>query len=252
MGSPSDASSRPSRGRATNSGAYGSEICSVLRQPQAESFTRGCLISPPCRTPEFHQLDSLIPLMLAKPDEFLHLLDGMEAGGNEPARIRAVLHNDLVDPTRVFTDNSNQYHPIARHASTKGSSRSGSDIGNCRTILGSYVTFTAATVYVGWVERSDTHQCRWVWRWVSLRSTHPTDRFRDRVDLEPGQQSADATPCISTCCSERGSQAGSHGLAHVGRADAELSAEGTTEGGRIQHPRFIADGSNRLRVGGIA
>ena len=29
---------------------------------------------------------------------------------------------------------------------------------------------------VGWVERSDTHQCRWVWRWVSLRSTHPTKR----------------------------------------------------------------------------
>src|SRR5206468_12512113 len=27
---------------------------------------------------------------------------------------------------------------------------------------------------VGWVERSDTHQCRWVWRRVSLRSTHPT------------------------------------------------------------------------------
>src|SRR5882672_3935925 len=27
---------------------------------------------------------------------------------------------------------------------------------------------------VGWVERSDTHQCRCVWRWVSLRSTHPT------------------------------------------------------------------------------
>jgi len=27
---------------------------------------------------------------------------------------------------------------------------------------------------VGWVERSDTHQCRHVWRWVSLRSTHPT------------------------------------------------------------------------------
>src|SRR6476619_5394662 len=27
---------------------------------------------------------------------------------------------------------------------------------------------------VGWVERSDTHQ-RWcAWRWVSLRSTHPT------------------------------------------------------------------------------
>ena len=28
--------------------------------------------------------------------------------------------------------------------------------------------------FVGWVERSDTHQCRCVWRWVSLRSTHPT------------------------------------------------------------------------------
>ena len=27
---------------------------------------------------------------------------------------------------------------------------------------------------VGWVERSDTHQCRCVWRWVSRRSTHPT------------------------------------------------------------------------------
>ena len=32
---------------------------------------------------------------------------------------------------------------------------------------------------VGWVERSDTHQCRNTWRWVSLRSTHPTKtRFR--------------------------------------------------------------------------
>ena len=29
---------------------------------------------------------------------------------------------------------------------------------------------------VGWVERSDTHQCRCVWRWVSLRSTHPTKK----------------------------------------------------------------------------
>src|SRR5437764_10017688 len=27
---------------------------------------------------------------------------------------------------------------------------------------------------VGWMERSDTHQRRCVWRWVSLRSTHPT------------------------------------------------------------------------------
>ena len=33
---------------------------------------------------------------------------------------------------------------------------------------------------VGWVERSDTHQCRCVWRWVSLRSTHPT-KIRLRV-----------------------------------------------------------------------
>ena len=33
---------------------------------------------------------------------------------------------------------------------------------------------------VGWVERSVTHQRRCVWRWVSLRSTHPTKtRFRD-------------------------------------------------------------------------
>jgi hypothetical protein len=29
---------------------------------------------------------------------------------------------------------------------------------------------------VGWAERSDTHQRRCVWRWVSLRSTHPTAR----------------------------------------------------------------------------
>ena len=34
-------------------------------------------------------------------------------------------------------------------------------------VVGSYV--------VGWVERSDTHRCtRAAWRWVSLRSTHPT------------------------------------------------------------------------------
>jgi hypothetical protein len=33
---------------------------------------------------------------------------------------------------------------------------------------------------VGWVERSDTHRCRCVWRWVSLRSTHPTQtQLRD-------------------------------------------------------------------------
>ncbi len=38
---------------------------------------------------------------------------------------------------------------------------------------------------VGWVERSDTHQCRRLWRWVSLHSAHPTKtRFRDL-----------ATPC---------------------------------------------------------
>src|SRR5439155_20968695 len=30
---------------------------------------------------------------------------------------------------------------------------------------------------VGWVERSDTYQCRWLWRWVSLRSTHPTKQL---------------------------------------------------------------------------
>ena len=29
---------------------------------------------------------------------------------------------------------------------------------------------------VGWVERSDTHRRRCTWRWVSLRSTHPTHR----------------------------------------------------------------------------
>src|SRR5256886_5056156 len=29
-------------------------------------------------------------------------------------------------------------------------------------------------VFVGWVERSDTHQRSCVWRWVSLCSTHPT------------------------------------------------------------------------------
>jgi hypothetical protein len=28
--------------------------------------------------------------------------------------------------------------------------------------------------FAGWVERSETHQCRRSWRWVSLRSTHPT------------------------------------------------------------------------------
>ena len=28
--------------------------------------------------------------------------------------------------------------------------------------------------FVGWVERSDTHQRRCAWRWVSLRSTYPT------------------------------------------------------------------------------
>src|SRR6266545_2413608 len=37
---------------------------------------------------------------------------------------------------------------------------------------------------VGWVERSDTHQRRCVWRWVSLRSTHPTKtRLRDLAAL---------------------------------------------------------------------
>ena len=38
----------------------------------------------------------------------------------------------------------------------------------------------AGRSFVGWVERSDTHQRRCVWRWVSLRSTHPT-RIRLRV-----------------------------------------------------------------------
>ena len=33
---------------------------------------------------------------------------------------------------------------------------------------------------VGWVERSDTHQGRWVERWVSLRSTHPTTDAHSR------------------------------------------------------------------------
>ena len=33
---------------------------------------------------------------------------------------------------------------------------------------------------VGWVERSDTHQLWCAWRWVSLRSTHPTIDTRSR------------------------------------------------------------------------
>src|SRR5882724_7879979 len=35
-------------------------------------------------------------------------------------------------------------------------------------------------VFVGWVERSDTHQSRCEWRWVSLRSTHPTEQLKPK------------------------------------------------------------------------
>src|ERR1700759_2214933 len=41
----------------------------------------------------------------------------------------------------------------------------------------------AAKTFVGWVERSDTHQMRLARRWVSLRSTHPTPmRSHHRLD----------------------------------------------------------------------
>src|SRR6266850_3053894 len=36
---------------------------------------------------------------------------------------------------------------------------------------------------VGWVERSDTHQCRCVWRWVSLRFALPILRMTNIRDL---------------------------------------------------------------------
>ena len=53
-----------------------------------------------------------------------------------------------------------------------------------RPSRGAWQAISAPCSPVGWVERSDTHQRRCVWRWVSLRSTHPTRiRLRDLAAL---------------------------------------------------------------------
>jgi N-dimethylarginine dimethylaminohydrolase len=38
---------------------------------------------------------------------------------------------------------------------------------------GDITVIRGKSVFIGWAERSDTHQCRWMRRWLSLRSTHP-------------------------------------------------------------------------------
>src|SRR5205823_13669398 len=50
------------------------------------------------------------------------------------------------------------------------------------------------SVFVGWVERSDTHQRSYVWRWVSLRSTHPT-ASSSRSHLLPSLSISRYKPC---------------------------------------------------------
>ena len=55
---------------------------------------------------------------------------------------------------------------FASRANASGGQRSAGGVAGCRAFH--------SCASVGWVERSDTHRCRCVWRWVSLRSTHPT------------------------------------------------------------------------------
>jgi hypothetical protein len=79
--------------------------------------------------------------------------------------------------------------------------------------LGILIASGTLADFAGWVERSETHQCRRVWRWVSLRSTHPA-RIRLRVlatrfarqvkwpyDLQVGQ--SDSVPTIKSMIDDR-------------------------------------------------
>src|SRR5437764_14218893 len=68
---------------------------------------------------------------------------------------------------------------IARETAGAASTRSSlrplfSGCGKLIASLGRSAPRDRESVFVGWVERSDTHQRSYVWRWVSLRSTHPT------------------------------------------------------------------------------